>query len=55
MGKHMLRLLKFAIKYPGWHSWAKGDTAAINAVRRLVNHGLLEINDCGQFRLKDLG
>lgn len=43
MGKHQLRLLKFAIAYPGWHSLSKNDPAARNAVQSLTSTGLLEL------------
>ena len=50
MGRHMLRLLKFAVRYQGWQSMSKHDTAARNAMRRLEAHGLLEVIG-DQFRL----
>lgn len=52
MGRHMLRLLKFAISYPGWHTLSKHDPAARRAVNRLVGLGILEWNQpTHQFRL----
>lgn len=51
MGRHQLRLLKFAIKYRGWQSYGT-DSTTVNAVGRLTDLGLLEVNDNRQFRLK---
>ena len=46
---HQARLLKYAISYPGWHSFAK-DRQTRHTVSQLVKHGLIEVvND--QFRL----
>ena len=50
MGRHQLRLLKFAIKYSGWNSFGT-DSSTMNAVRSLVRLGLLEVNEHRQFRL----
>ena len=51
MGKHVKRLLQFAVKYPGWHSYAK-DRATTNAVRCLADMGVLELSTISnQFRL----
>ena len=50
MGRHMLRLLKFSIRYPGWHSMSKYDPVARRAMRRLEARGLLEVIG-DQFRL----
>lgn len=50
MGRHMLRLLKFMLKYPGWHSISTTDTAARRAASRLCNMGLAECNQFGQYR-----
>ncbi len=55
MGKHQLRLLKFCLKYPGWHSMGK--TREDNrALWRLYDMELIEIfhhskNNRLQFRL----
>lgn len=51
MGRHQLRLLKFAIKYKGWHGFGT-DSSTVNAIKRLVGLGLLEVNEFRQFRLK---
>ncbi len=51
MGKNMLRLLKFAVKYRGWQSYGK-DRSTVEAVRRLARMELLELNEHRQFRLK---
>jgi hypothetical protein len=50
MGKHQLRLLKFAIRYRGWHGFGT-DRTTTSAVRSLVRLGLLEVNEFRQFRL----
>lgn len=50
MGKNILRLLKFAVRYPGWHSFGK-DRSTTDSVRVLAGHGLIEINQYRQFRL----
>lgn len=51
MGKHQLRLLKFAIKYPGIHSFGK-DRSTIDALRKLATYGLIDIDwDSRQFKL----
>lgn len=50
MGKHQLRLLKFAIKYSGWNGFGT-DSSTVNAVRSLCRLGLLEVNEHRQFRL----
>ena len=50
MGRHMIRLLKFAIRYPGWQSYGK-DRNTVNAVNRLAGMGFLEVNEYRQFRL----
>lgn len=52
MGKHMLRLLRFALRYPdSWHTYGT-DRSTVNAVRRLSELGLLECNAVRQFRLR---
>jgi len=51
MGKHCLRLLKFAIKYDGWHSYGT-DRSTRDAVNVLCGYDLLEVNEYRQFRLK---
>jgi len=50
MGKHVLRLLKFALCYPGWHSYY-AERETLNAIRRLVKLGLIEVNKFKQFRI----
>jgi hypothetical protein len=42
------RMLRFAIRYDGWHSYGR-DVA--RTARRLAGHGLLEISATRQFRL----
>lgn len=50
MGRHQLRLLKFAIKYKGWQGFGT-DVVTVSAVKSLVRMGLLEVNEFRQFRL----
>lgn len=50
MGKNMKRMLLFAIRYRGWHSWAK-DRSTCDAVKRLKRLGFIETNEFRQFRL----
>ena len=50
MGKHQLRLLKFAIKYPGWHSYSI-DRVTVKTIISLVEYGLLVVNERQQFKL----
>ena len=50
MGKNMIRLLRFALSYPGWHSYGK-DRSTTKALSRLCNLDLIEINSFRQFRL----
>jgi hypothetical protein len=53
MGRHQLRLLKFALRYPNeWHSYGS-DRSTVNAVRALARLELLELSPVSrQFRLK---
>ena len=51
MGKNMRRLLLFAIRFQGWHTWGT-DRSTCDAVRRLREQGFIETNDCRQFTLK---
>lgn len=50
MGRHQLRLLQFAIRYPGWHSYGT-DPITVRVVRSLESLGLIETNEFRQFRL----
>lgn len=43
MGKEAIRLLKFAIAHPGWHSVAPGQPKALRALRALEAHGLIKV------------
>lgn len=54
MSKDQARLLRFAIAYPGWHSYSS-DRNTTRIVRTLVSHGLLEVNEFRQFRLRNTG
>lgn len=51
MGKNMLRILRFAISYKGWHTYGR-DRSTVDAISRLSNLGLIEVNRFRQFRLK---
>lgn len=51
MGKNIRRLLKFAITYPGWHTYAWGERATADAIATLVSYGMIETNEHRQFRL----
>ncbi len=50
MGKNQLAMLRFAIAYAGWHSYAK-NRATTDAVKSLEQLGLIEVNKFHQFRL----
>lgn len=50
MGRHQLRLLKFAIKYQGWHTYGT-DKPAVKAIKSLVRLELLVENEFRQFKL----
>jgi hypothetical protein len=40
MGKHQVRLLRFALQYPGWHSMNDKDQQARRAMYSLERLGL---------------
>ncbi len=44
MGNHMKNALEFALKYEGWHTYAK-DKTTTGAIQRLAAKGLVEINE----------
>jgi hypothetical protein len=48
MSSEQARLLKFAIKYSGWHGYSSDVSRVIYG---LVKWGLLEVNEFKQFRL----
>ena len=50
MGKNSLRLLRFALKYAGWHSYGF-DRSTRDSVKTLQANGLIEVNEFRQFRL----
>lgn len=51
MGKNQLRLLKFAMRFPGWHGYGK-DRNTVAALRALEYYGLIEVSkETRQFRL----
>jgi len=45
-------MLSFAREYPGWHSFSQ-DVLTLRAAKGLAKKGLIEINEFGQFRLKE--
>ncbi len=52
VGKNQVRLLQFAEKYRGWHSY-KEDRATLKALMALKEKGYLEVNmDTKQFQFK---
>lgn len=51
MGPHQINVLRFAIRFQGWHTFAK-DRTMKRAVKSLHAKGLLEINEFRQFRLR---
>ncbi len=51
LGKHMRHALTFATNNPGWHTFNIRCNSTVNAIRRLVNRGLVETNCVNQFRL----
>lgn len=51
MGKNVKRLLRFAITYPGWHSYGK-DRSTVSAIAALEHYEFIEVNrKTRQFRL----
>ena len=48
MSSEQARILRFAIKYPGWQSYS---SSMSKVVRGLEQWGLLEVNEHKQFRL----
>jgi hypothetical protein len=52
MGKEAIRLLKFAIRFHGWHTLATGTCQSTRrAIRTLERLGFIEINGHHQYRL----
>ena len=51
VGRHQCRLLEFAFKHQGWHSYAK-DRDTLRAVEGLAKRGSIQLNLFGQFRFK---
>lgn len=51
-GKHVCALVAFAQRNPGWHSAAKGRPTQ-QALKRAVKHGVIELNEFGQFRISE--
>lgn len=50
MGKHQLRLLRFAVTYRGWHPYGT-DKTIVQTIHCLVRAGLFQVNARRQFRL----
>lgn len=50
MGRNAIRLLRFAITYPGWHRYGT-DRSTVRAIKRLRDLNFIEVNDHRQFRL----
>ena len=52
MGKHQLRLLKFALRFPSnWHTYGT-DPSIVSAINSLSRMGLLDLNEYRQFRIR---
>lgn len=49
IGKNQAKLLDFAFKYQGWHSYSS-DKPTLRAIEGLVKRGCLEVNQYQQFR-----
>jgi len=49
VGKHQVKLLDFAYRYKGWHTYST-DSVTMRAVKALHAKGCLDLNDFGQFR-----
>lgn len=43
MGKEAIRLLRFAIAHPGWHSVTKGQPKVLRALRTLEALGFVSV------------
>ena len=52
MSKNEKNALKFANRWPGWHSYAK-DTQTTKAIEGLKSKGLVEVNEFRQFKARD--
>lgn len=49
LGSNMKHALDFATRWQGWHSFAK-DRATVQAVTKLKNLNIVEVNKFNQFR-----
>lgn len=47
-----MAIVEFALKYPGWHGYAKGCKETCAAVCAAHNLGIIEANEHHQFRLR---
>jgi len=51
MGRHVRRLLLFAIQYPGWSTYGK-DPSTVKAINTLCRDGFINVNrETRQFRI----
>jgi hypothetical protein len=49
VGKHQVKLLDFAYRYKGWHTYGT-DSVTMRAIKALHAKGCLDLNEFGQFR-----
>ncbi len=49
IGANQCKLLDFAFRYPGWHSYMRRDRATLRALSRLEEKGYVQVMS-GQFR-----
>ena len=54
MDKNTLRMLRFAMDYPGWHTFNGQDVATVVAVKALSRMELIETNSSLQFRARNV-
>lgn len=50
-GQGQIDLIKFAVKYPGWHTFAT-DSDTVGVVCATQNLGIISVNDYCQFSLR---
>jgi len=49
IGKNQAKMLEFAYKYKGWHSYSS-DKPTLQALKGLLAKGYIEVNQFDQFR-----
>jgi hypothetical protein len=49
VGKNQAKMLDFAYRYQGWHSYSK-DRPTLQALNGLLKKGFIEVNQFEQFR-----